>query len=881
MLILIAEVYGSDICSRVVRQGVAQVGGRVGCEDDALLQGYSGHLCRSSLDADRRAEYTAQCITPSSPPACEEIRSGCGTSVLADDENIRFRLNCSSGVMKGWNPQACLDPNGIVTLDMILSCCKLDTDPPKEYQSTECRPSLEKDFKMLTKFAPQCAPGLALSEVELHVVDDVSECSNPKQLDPNGKYVRLDYVCKRVTLEDPLPIENNDVPEEIEEGLTRLLPADDHSLTNTAVAVVLGGAITLSPVSIGALGSLMVISTTECVFTGNDTKVDALTWMFHPCCFPIGDSVHRYYMGAVVFNSLLCVVFAGVAYVLQCVRCARVGASGVLVVPVVFLCPGVVTSAGVMSFFNRDAPLGVGVVGITALAVSVLLPFVLWRCVLQRRVFEASMVEDEDSTSQYYRFFYGKHIWASPSSTSSFLDLNRAWFEMYRSPHHSFLLSELLLLITLSICSVCSSSPSTPCTIKYGVMGIALLIFFCYLLKCRPYAGLFQNIVMSVVYMCLLGATLCLGVSLVVSGEESVPKKIARIFALAGAYLLSTKTIIEIVMHFVEGRARRARSAFLVSDTEDRTNVANASEGIELFSECLAVSASETDPSLGTKPRTVDNSFTSPQEDHALPPTPTPSDLGRRTPHFKEKLPRDSSIRSSATLDTTVPLLQLELRGDLGERRRHSVAFSCTAAVSTYEPPQEEEEKGGGETSRSGTPPSPVCNIPHRPEDSFSSRSSPCLSDNLPPSLVRSVHPVKSSRSFSHPDVSMNRPGSMISSRRSTNSSFTALSTLEGGVRPACSPTAGSGVLYDMGRGVPGIGSPASAGSFNSALGSPSPALRHIVGPVSRAEQIAGLRQTLLSPITTPKEASNHSLLSPGKAAVPARRGSASFVLPL
>eukprot|EP01062_Namystynia_karyoxenos_P080375 TRINITY_DN8648_c0_g1_i1.p1 TRINITY_DN8648_c0_g1~~TRINITY_DN8648_c0_g1_i1.p1 ORF type:complete len:1282 (+),score=207.74 TRINITY_DN8648_c0_g1_i1:135-3980(+) len=356
-------------------------------------------------------------------------------------------------------------------------------------------------------------------------------------------------------------------------------------------------AAAVSAASLGAaganVGKLAILSNLDCEVEDVDLSgAEPLDWEFHPVQVPIGSHDQKYFVGAVVFNPLICI---GVLLVLLCVAglqvtmCAQewpqargnMRSPGLVYIPVLFLLQGTSLSAGDLVYHPSTALLTL--LGWVVLVACFALPGLLYWTLLRDKAFMASSVSDprlcqgaaefvaESGGDQHaqlsgwkrkaYLFCFGPKIWVSTHPPTYFAEQYGVCFESYREGRQWFCCVEQGSVLGVSALAAWRPEDEAPCHIRNTLLCLLFAIFIVLVVRLRPYASRLDFVVSVTLAVMMLLAILSITISIMVGGSPGL-LTIAAINLFASCVLLAAKCVWDIVAYSIDMKIGRRRGAW-------------------------------------------------------------------------------------------------------------------------------------------------------------------------------------------------------------------------------------------------------------------------------------------------------------------------------
>ena len=340
---------------------------------------------------------------------------------------------------------------------------------------------------------------------------------------------------------------------------------------------------------------------------------EPLDWEFHPLLFGIGTHNHKYFLGAVVSNIGILLVFLLVNYCMALVQTSCFGISwgtalfyvrapGLLYLPLIWLLMGTSMAASGMAFFPSRAPAAVAVLGWIVLIGCASLPLVMWRMLLRPARFHATNVPDprvnEDAAQicgkytgddemqkkvltgwqrHAYIMVFGRELWVrKDGADENYVAKWGLFFETYRGNYHWFSLVEMVQIMFLAFSSAWKPTTFEMCVTRNVMITIGLAAFFFAIAYLRPYNSTFDYIVACLMSGMMFVAVALMSIALIMKGEPkdtvSTISEIAGFLLLISAMLLAFKGAYDIILYLVDifiGRRKGALDAAAKGSVDD------------------------------------------------------------------------------------------------------------------------------------------------------------------------------------------------------------------------------------------------------------------------------------------------------------------------
>eukprot|EP01062_Namystynia_karyoxenos_P078961 TRINITY_DN8223_c0_g1_i1.p1 TRINITY_DN8223_c0_g1~~TRINITY_DN8223_c0_g1_i1.p1 ORF type:complete len:1248 (+),score=160.64 TRINITY_DN8223_c0_g1_i1:80-3823(+) len=332
--------------------------------------------------------------------------------------------------------------------------------------------------------------------------------------------------------------------------------------------------------STGNAGKIAVLANIDCVIDDVDLgDAEPLDWEFHPVGQPIGSHVHMYFLGAVLFNTVVIVAFAcalgvGIATVSWGLGRPLAEAAGDLkcpglcYLPIMFLLQGTSLAASNMAFHPGRAPGAVAIAGWTYLLICVALPGVLWFTILRGTRFRACTVRDprlykthipgqpkplQGTKRKFYKWVFGTTVWVTAppigcemsqlNVNDFFVEQLGLFFESYRGSKHWFILAEMGNMIALSVLAVLPVGNPAACHLRNSAIVLLLAAFLFLIFRHRPYQSQLDNVVAVMMALMMLVSVLLNTIAIIIGK----PGDLVDVLLMGSADLLLVSAIMLMV----------------------------------------------------------------------------------------------------------------------------------------------------------------------------------------------------------------------------------------------------------------------------------------------------------------------------------------------
>jgi len=378
-----------------------------------------------------------------------------------------------------------------------------------------------------------------------------------------------------------------------------------------ATGVVAAGALAGGGGTAAAgIGRLTVAKNLDCKVEGVDADhAEPIDFEYHPFGIPLGSSANKYFVGAIVVNPLLVLLFLLFAYagvVVQLFGCccaprrcyhptsyrqseANMRAPGVCWLPTLFLMQGTSLSATKMTFYPHDAP-GLFVVGLFFLLACTLCPVALWKYMLCPKRFKATTTPDprldeRANAEQWsvpgkdrqnlltgwmrilYKFAFGERIWVSVEDAPYFVERFGMVFEQYKEGEQWFAVTELVAMLCLSALAAWQPRRGWECHTRNAIICCSLLAFLVLICVRRPWQSPLDNVVGVSLAGMLFVAVVCTTAAIAL-GSAATLFNLAGYLLLGAAQLLMIKGVYDVVLYLIDLKIERRSRANAARRTE-------------------------------------------------------------------------------------------------------------------------------------------------------------------------------------------------------------------------------------------------------------------------------------------------------------------------
>ena len=393
---------------------------------------------------------------------------------------------------------------------------------------------------------------------------------------------------------------------------------------------------------------------------------EPLDFEFHPLGIAIGDHAHKYFLGAIVCNTGLIIAFLGVNYGVALLQVSLLGvdmgtalyyvrAPGLVYIPLVWLMMGTSISAANLAIFGSRAPLPVAIVGWVTLAACVVVPVVIWACILRPGRFRAKAMPDprldqlaaaeagkeaENVLSGWrrslYIFVFGHEVWVqSDGRQDYFVEKWGMFFEVYKGGYHWFSVVEIAQILLIALMSVWKPHTFAVCVARNVLLSVILLAFFVAIVYLKPHNALFDYWVATAMSGFMFVAVLLMTIAISMKGDPADTVK--KLTGGAGYLLLLTaatsmaKAAYDIILYMCDltiGRRRTAREVGLRKSATPWEGLGEEdAEELQVVSQLSQVSQGSGYSFLPEEPASVPphSAATLSSRQHSAGPTDTPT----------------------------------------------------------------------------------------------------------------------------------------------------------------------------------------------------------------------------------------------------------------
>ena len=338
-----------------------------------------------------------------------------------------------------------------------------------------------------------------------------------------------------------------------------------------ATVAQIGGLTSMSPGGVAAGGKIAAIANFGCQVEDIDLEAGAtLDWEFHPTTIALGTSTLKYFKGAALMNPVI--IIASFVFLFSLGFMIRMGfemtwgqalgnvrTPGMLFIPFMFVLPGTSLVSARLAL-PPDFSDGFGVYGLFLMIGCLVSPLFVYFFVCRNLSLGATTVPDprlndytnmsntnlmEEPTvpvKQYtgakrilYKIAFGERVWVSVGEDSYFVEQYGVVFESYKEGRTWWVIIEVSTIICVGLLS--SWHPSSPqeCNSRNGIFTALFGVFFLLLLFIRPYASMFDAVLMGAVAGLMFVAVLMMTIGI----ANEVPATSA-LYVMAGVLLLVT-----------------------------------------------------------------------------------------------------------------------------------------------------------------------------------------------------------------------------------------------------------------------------------------------------------------------------------------------------
>eukprot|EP01062_Namystynia_karyoxenos_P007476 TRINITY_DN1262_c0_g1_i1.p2 TRINITY_DN1262_c0_g1~~TRINITY_DN1262_c0_g1_i1.p2 ORF type:complete len:556 (+),score=121.50 TRINITY_DN1262_c0_g1_i1:2057-3724(+) len=278
---------------------------------------------------------------------------------------------------------------------------------------------------------------------------------------------------------------------------------------------------------------------------------------FHPIGAPIGIHHQRYFVGAIVWNTITVVLVLLLLYLSAITQAQSSDDGGICppnsqhqglfrfpsfaFVPYQFLVQGSCLAAAHCAFFPARGSSGAQTLGVITLSVHASIPFIIWWRVLRDANFHAGALRDvwfaehcagwTPWRCRIYEFFYGCLVWTS--THGHFVERFGMIFEGYSPGLTFWILPEVGHLIIMSLFASWRPGDRVTCSVRNFMVAGVLLLYTAALLVVRPYMSKAVLVLQSAIS--LLTALAVLGIATGIAVGAAAPMTIGVAFLLIAA----------------------------------------------------------------------------------------------------------------------------------------------------------------------------------------------------------------------------------------------------------------------------------------------------------------------------------------------------------
>ena len=360
-----------------------------------------------------------------------------------------------------------------------------------------------------------------------------------------------------------------------------VLPEEDRDQIKQVTNIATVGAFaSMSAGGAGSAARIHLITSFTCAVSDVDLKDDAqLDIAFHPTrvAFSFGGPSRQYIVAALIMNPVLLLGFAVLLVIVASFvhfisstpwgeSFGNLRAPGILYIPYLFLLQGT-SLAAARAVFHPRGPVIVIVLGSVSLLISLASPLILYLKVLRRVAPECTQIADPrlyktvDSDvavlvglkASVYRFVFGKYIWVSRDTNSTFVERYGMIFDSFLQGKTWFAICEAIVIVTLSLFSAWQPAGNTYCGIRNLLICLLFLIFLLLLVIIRPYSSPLDNILSGIVAAMVFIAVLFMTIGLWMGhSPDGVLFTMASWLLLLTAILVIFKCIWDAVLYLID-----------------------------------------------------------------------------------------------------------------------------------------------------------------------------------------------------------------------------------------------------------------------------------------------------------------------------------------
>eukprot|EP01065_Artemidia_motanka_P012955 TRINITY_DN17135_c0_g1_i1.p1 TRINITY_DN17135_c0_g1~~TRINITY_DN17135_c0_g1_i1.p1 ORF type:complete len:1217 (+),score=181.29 TRINITY_DN17135_c0_g1_i1:54-3704(+) len=357
----------------------------------------------------------------------------------------------------------------------------------------------------------------------------------------------------------------------------------------TALEQAAGGVTGATDGVLGAVGPVAattgLLSRIDCSVEDLDLDGTApLDFEFHPLGWAMGSHAHRYFTGAIFWNTMLilaalplCIAFALFRSLAHnedfrvALANARFPSLGFL--PYFFLTQGTALAASNCTFFPDRAPPAVAALGAATLTVVAAVPFYLWRTLLWRNL-RAVTIDDpwlhpngvrrriSSALWRAYILLHGRKVWVS--TRGHYVERYGFVFEQYVMDRTWWLLPELYVMVALSVFAAWRTDVPAQCHARNVLVTLLLGAYFSAMVYFRPYTSPLEGMFQLALALANFVSVLLMSTALMIgSGRTSTAfLSIAAVFLLFSAMLQVLTFCVEMLGYIHSHCVGRRRGAW-------------------------------------------------------------------------------------------------------------------------------------------------------------------------------------------------------------------------------------------------------------------------------------------------------------------------------
>ena len=391
-----------------------------------------------------------------------------------------------------------------------------------------------------------------------------------------------------------------------------------------------GANVVATTVARSPLGAMTatVLSAVDCKNEEVDLDESKLDPEFHPIRAGIGNGKQKYFVGAVVYNTLIILGFAVFQFIcvliLQCTNKmsykegrAMMKAPGLCVIPFLCLLQGTSLSASNMAIYPEN--IGMRFLGIiVAIVYVVLTPAGIFYFILRKKKFKATTIPDPrleekagDSAlmgwkRKLYIFCFGTRIWISkvenapmeidafddelgPSKASSayagwFVERFGPIFETYKDGKQYWALTEIFCILSLSLIAAWHPRSDASCHTRNVLISLLFFLLLVFVSYQRPFMSALDNLVGILMAFLMFGGILCMSIGFAANKDPSLYEAAGRL--LNGALmLLICKAVYDLFLYAYDiyvGRRKKVRDNVREHGMIDEETLSNDVDGVHI-----------------------------------------------------------------------------------------------------------------------------------------------------------------------------------------------------------------------------------------------------------------------------------------------------------